>query len=209
METTFDQLIKKIANGFNKPLPGVVSHNKMAARSNLKLPETFNKKTKKSAVLILLYPDENTIKIPFILRPPYDGMHGGQVAFPGGRMELTDENLFRTALREAQEEVGIRIADVNLIGSLTELYIPISNYLVLPVVGWMNKKPDFYPDPIEVDSILEINYSTLVNPAIVKEEILIVRGAEIQAPLFDVGEHKIWGATAMMISEFLDLIHRN
>lgn len=209
METTFDQLIKKVANGFNKPLPGVISQNKMAARSNLKLPETFNKSTKKSAVLILLYPDENSIKIPFILRPAYDGMHGGQVAFPGGRMELTDENLFRTALREAQEEVGIRIADVNLIGSLTELYIPISNYLVLPVVGWMNKKPDFYPDPIEVDSILEIKYSTLVNPAIVKEEILMVRGNEIQAPLFDVGEHKIWGATAMMIAEFLDLINKN
>ncbi len=206
IDINFNQLVKLLAEKLVLPLPGSNSQNKMAAKSKLLLSEKPNKSTKKSAVLILIYPDENSIKIPFILRPAYDGMHGGQVAFPGGRMEKTDENLFRTALREAQEEVGIRIADVNLLGSLTELYIPISNYLVLPVIGWMDKKPDFYPDPIEVDSIFEINYSTIINPNIIKEEILIVRGTEIQAPIFDVGEHKIWGATAMMIAEFLDLV---
>lgn len=202
----FNIFIKNLSERLQMPLPGEIAHKMMAAKSRLSLLNTPNSTTRKSAILILFYPFENTVKIPLILRPKYDGMHGGQVAFPGGRYEKTDENLTRTAIREAQEEIGIRATDVQIIGQLTELYIPPSNFLVLPVVGFMNKKPAFYPDPREVDTIFEISLDEIMNPSIISEELLNVRGVEVQAPIYAIQNHKVWGATAMMIAELLMLL---
>ncbi|MES2798351.1 MAG: CoA pyrophosphatase [Bacteroidota bacterium] len=199
----FYSLMDKLKERLALPLPGEMAHQLMAAKSRMSLPKTPNSNTKKSAVLILFYPFESGINIPLILRPPYDGMHGGQVAFPGGRNEKTDENLIRTALREAQEEIGIRIADVSILGQLSELYIPPSNFLVQPVVGFMHSRPTFYPDPKEVDTVFEISLEQLINPNIVSEEILNVRGVEVEAPIYAFQNHKVWGATAMMIAELL------
>jgi 8-oxo-dGTP pyrophosphatase MutT (NUDIX family) len=205
----FYQLMERINKRLLEPLPGNEAHKIMAASSRLALNKVPNEQTRNSAVLILFYPNENGIKIPLILRPKYDGMHGGQVAFPGGRIEKTDKNLIRTALREAQEEIGIRISDVNIIGQLTELYIPPSNFLVQPVVGYMDFKPVFYPDQKEVELVFEADLTEISNPNIISEQILEVKGVEIIAPIYSFGGQTIWGATAMMIAELLMVIEQS
>ncbi len=203
---SFQELKERLSINLNLPLPGMMAHQTMAASTRFALPMEPNIKTKKSAVLILFYPDAHQIKIPFILRPPYDGTHGGQVAFPGGRIEKNDENLTRTALREAQEEIGIRIADVQIIGQLTELFIPPSNYLVQPIIGYMHSKPVFYPDPREVETVFEVSFDELVNPLSITDELLDIKGIKINAPTYTFQNQKIWGATAMMIAELLMVI---
>jgi 8-oxo-dGTP pyrophosphatase MutT (NUDIX family) len=190
-------------------LPGQEAHKIMAAKSSLNFSTTANELTKKSAVLILFYPFENKIYVPLILRPPYDGMHGGQMAFPGGRSEKSDENLIRTALREAQEEIGILPRDVHIIGQLTELYIPVSNFMVQPVIGFSLTKPTFYPDPREVEKIIEINFDEMADPKTISIEALNIKGVEVNAKLYNLQNHKIWGATAMMIAELLMIVNSN
>jgi 8-oxo-dGTP pyrophosphatase MutT (NUDIX family) len=203
----FNSFIEKLTTRLQEPLPGRVAHEKMASESRLKLKMPApNERTRESAVLILFYPAENQIFLPLILRPEYDGVHGGQMAFPGGRAEKEDENLIRTAMREAQEEIGVRLTDVKVLGQLTKLFIPPSNFYVQPVVGYMNHKPDFYPDPREVDKVVEIALDEITNPNIMGRKTLNVRGVEVDAPFYDIQGHTVWGATAMMISELLTII---
>lgn len=203
----FNIFIEKLKTRLSEPLPGIIAHNTMASESrlNLKMPSP-NERTRESAILILFYPSENQIFMPLILRPQYDGIHGGQMAFPGGRFEKEDESLIRTALREAQEEIGVRVSDVKVLGELTKLYIPPSNFYVQPVVGYMSRKPDFYPDPREVDMVIEISLNEIKNPIIIGRKTLFVRGVEIETPFYNIKETTVWGATAMMISELLTVI---
>ena len=203
----FTTFIEKLSLRLQKPLPGQDAHDKMASESRLKFKmPSPNERTRESAVLILFYPAENQIFIPLILRPQYDGVHGGQMAFPGGRVEKEDENLIRTAMREAQEEIGVRLTDIEVIGQLTKLFIPPSNFYVQPVIGYMNHKPDFYPDAREVDKVIEITLEEIINPTIIGHKTLNVRGVEVDAPFYQIQEHTVWGATAMMISELLTII---
>ena len=203
----FTTFIEKITRRLQEPLPGQTAHDKMASEGRLKFKmPSPNERTRESAVLILFYPSENQIFIPLILRPQYDGVHGGQMAFPGGRVEKEDENLIRTAMREAQEEIGVRLTDIKVIGQLTKLFIPPSNFYVQPVVGYMNHKPDFYPDAREVDKVIEITLNEIINPKIIGRKILNIRGIDIDAPFYQIQEHTVWGATAMMISELLTII---
>lgn len=204
----FNDFISSLDTQLRQPLPGPEAHVKMASATRLKLKVQPNEKTRRSAVLILFYPYRDQIFAPLILRPKYDGVHAGQMAFPGGRYEKTDENLIRTALREAQEEIGIKAADVQVLGQLTELFIPPSNFYVLPVVGKLTYKPDFYPDPREVEAVLEVNLEELMDESIVGFTELDVRGITIEAPFYDIQGHKVWGATAMMISELLTVIRQ-
>lgn len=127
------------------------------------------------------------------------------MAFPGGRMERTDENLIRTALREAQEEIGIRLTDVKVLGQLTQIYIPPSNFHVLPVIGAIPFRPDFYPDSREVDAIVEVALRDLSDEKIISLQEIEVRGFKIDAPTYNVHGHQVWGATAMMIAELLEV----
>ncbi len=203
----FTTFIQKLKIRLQQPLPGQEAHSVMASETRLKLKmPTPNERTRESAVLILFYPSENNIFMPLILRPQYDGVHGGQMAFPGGRAEKEDENLERTALREAQEEIGVRVSDVQVLGKLTKLYIPPSNFHVQPVIGFMSRKPEFYPDPKEVDKVIEISIEEMKNPSIIGRKVLNVRGIEIDTPFYDILDTTVWGATAMMISELLMVI---
>jgi 8-oxo-dGTP pyrophosphatase MutT (NUDIX family) len=206
--TNFTTFIEKLKLSFQAPLPGQSAHSKMASETRLKFKmPSPNERTRESAVLILFYPYKNQIFIPLILRPPYDGVHGGQMAFPGGRVEKEDENLTRTALREAQEEIGVRLTDIKIIGQLTKLYIPPSNFYVQPVVGYMNSKPDFYPDSREVDKVFEVTLEEINNPKIIGRKMLKIKGFEVDTPYYDIQNNTVWGATAMMISELLEVLN--
>jgi 8-oxo-dGTP pyrophosphatase MutT (NUDIX family) len=207
LDSSFHSFANALKERLAEPLPGVEAHQKMASASRLRMAMQPNERTRRSAVLIVFYPYKGSILLPLILRPQYDGVHAGQMAFPGGRMERSDENLIRTALREAQEEVGIRVTDVKVLGKLTELYIPPSNFYVQPVVGILPYRPDFYPDPREVEHVVEVSLDELMDETIIGANAIEVRGTLIDAPFYQIQGFKVWGATAMMISELLMVIH--
>ncbi len=203
IDTSFQVFSERLRQRLQQPLPGEAAHRKMASSARTRLGIKPNERTRRSAVLLCFYPYQQSIYVPLILRPQYDGVHAGQMAFPGGRMERFDENLTRTALREAQEEVGIRVSDVTVLGLLTELFIPPSNFYVQPVVGILPYRPDFYPDPREVEDIVEVDLDTLLDETIVGDSKIEVRGMTVDAPFYQIQGHRVWGATAMMISELL------
>lgn len=163
------------------------------------------KKAIPAAVMILLYPLEHDTGIVFMKRNAYDGPHSAQVSFPGGAWEAGDKSLEETALRETREELGIS-GDIQMLGSLTSLHIPVSNFLVTPFAGWMEKQPDFFPDPTEVQYVIKTGLSVLQNPSNILQDKWEQHNRSIIAPYYRVGEEKIWGATAMMLCEFLQVV---
>ncbi len=171
--------------------------------SRYKIPED----ARQGSVLVLLYEEDDKVKLPLILRPSYDGVHSGQVALPGGKFEEPDKNLADTALREAAEEIGIVAKDVTMVGELTDLYIPPSNFLVHPYVGTIHYKPEFVPDATEVVEMIEISLDDVLNKSLVHEkEIKLSNGMRILTPYFDFHGHTVWGATAMILSELRSVI---
>ncbi|AFM02576.1 NTP pyrophosphohydrolase [Bernardetia litoralis DSM 6794] len=212
--------IQKLKNRLDSPLRPAKKAQSLMESSARKTLTSFQykerKKTRIAAVLMLLYPyqDEDgnekfDWKMPLVLRPPYEGVHnhGGQIGLPGGGEEQQDENLMMTAIRETQEEIGVIVPKVNILGSLSNLYIPPSDSMVTPFVGFLDTKPNFIPDPKEVARVIEAPLSSLQNPALrMQKEIILPNKIILDVPYFAVNEDSIWGATAMMLSEFLHLI---
>jgi 8-oxo-dGTP pyrophosphatase MutT (NUDIX family) len=169
---------------------------------------TIREDAQPSGVLILFYPVGNKIYTVFILRPTYEGVHSGQVSLPGGKQEPGDLDITETALREASEEIGVDSKEVQIIGKLTDLYIPPSNFLVTPVVGYSLSRPTFRIDPFEVEKIIEAELSLLLyNPTIEQLKITVRDGMEIEAPAYIMDGNIIWGATAMIISELREIVN--
>jgi 8-oxo-dGTP pyrophosphatase MutT (NUDIX family) len=187
-------------------LPGHESIMQKMSPYRLKVKIEPNANTRRSAVLMMFYPKGEEIYLPLILRPQYDGVHGGQMAFPGGRVELKDKDIQATALREAQEEIGIKATDVKVIKNLTELFIPPSNMFCQPVVGFMPYRPEFYPDEREVAGIFEVSISEILDPSIVQVRIVETRGVKLETPCFVIQEQVVWGATALMIAELIEVL---
>ena len=189
-----------------KELPGLNAQKKMAPDGRINGNYNSNPKyAKKSAVLILLYQTCDKVYFPVIQKTMYEGVHSGQISFPGGQYEFEDKTLNITAVREAEEEIGVNSKDVEVLGKLTDLFIPVSNFIVTPYVGVIYKKPIFNVNPSEVDKIFEVEISELISPKILNEKIQI-NGSEIIAPYYIFNKVKIWGATAMVLSEFSDLL---
>ncbi|MFO7661661.1 MAG: CoA pyrophosphatase [Chloroflexota bacterium] len=157
-------------------------------------------------VLLLLYCADDEVTLVLTRRPNYDGVHSGQVSCPGGSHE-PPEDLEMTALRETQEEIGVDPADVVILGQLTSLYIPPSDFEVHPFVGFFSDgRPVFAPDPYEVAAIIEVPLRVLLDTHTRAEEPWDLRGMEVTVPFFRIGEHKVWGATAMILSELVERV---
>lgn len=196
---------------FSKPLPGIGSHLKMAPAMRAQEVERLSDKiqhAKLSAVLILLFPEDSRLKTVFIKRSEYDGVHSGQIAFPGGQKEVFDKSFEDTALREAQEEIGIKPTEIEILTQLSDLFIPPSNFLVKVFVGYSEQKPVYTIDPKEVQSVVEVNLEDFYSENIIteKEFASASRGIKIKAPCFTVNNIDIWGATAMIMRELLDVL---
>ena len=183
-------------------LPGEPAQLKMAPTYRGSF--TDEKNPVQAAVLVLFYPGQGNTKLVFIKRNEYDGPHSAQVSFPGGAREAGDRSLADTALRETREEVGI-MGGIEILGPLTPLHIPVSNFMVYPYAGWMEEAPVFHPDPAEVQYLIEAPLAGLMDPGSIGSENLYHHGQTIVAPFYRVGKEKIWGATAMMLSEVLQL----
>ncbi len=203
-----DRIIKGLKVRLTASLPGAAVQQKMApvlkniSQSNF----TYFPETRPGGVLVLLYPYNDELHLPLMLRTEYSGTHSGQVSFPGGKKEDNDPDLIYTALRETSEEMGIPEKEVRVLGVLSELFIAASNFKVLPVVGYMSHRPDFRIDEREVAEIIEVPVSLLLDPQVVKtKSFKVSAGFTIQAPYYAVKEHTVWGATAMMLSEFLSI----
>lgn len=191
-------------------LPGVDAHDVMAPLKRT-IPEKFkNIAPNKSAVLILLYPSETGIKVLTILRPEYNGAHSAQVGFPGGKYEENDETLEKTAIREANEEVGIKPTQYEILGALTPIYIPVSNFTVQPFLAIADSSIVFVPDTREVSKLVEIDISLFMQPSTLKRKSVYIAlvEREVITPYFNIDDLTIWGATAMMLNELRELLKR-
>lgn len=203
-----EQISKKLMYRLALPLPGLSAQMKMAHLerrinfTHVKVPDY----ARMGAVLILLYEDEGVLKTCFIERTQYDGVHSGQIAFPGGKRE-PEETLEQAALRETEEEIGVRREDVQVLGQLTSLYIPPSNFLVHPFVGVISYKPAFFPKDDEVAEIVEIKIDELFDERHRGEKsITLSSGSKVLTPFYGYHGKTIWGATAMIISEFQEVL---
>lgn len=205
------EFAEKLRTAIGKGLPGTDVQWELASadRNAPDFPRVAGPDAREAGVLILLFPVDGYVHTVFMQRPDYAGIHGGQISFPGGKKELYDENIIRTALREAEEETGITSSDVEIIGTLTPLFIPVSNMLVTAVTGWMNRKPVFNHDPKEVVYLIEAELREIMNPAIIKTMPFEVRGKIINIKYFAYNGNVIWGATAMMLHELLSMIKRD
>jgi 8-oxo-dGTP pyrophosphatase MutT (NUDIX family) len=154
-------------------------------------------------VLLMLYPKDGQTNLVLTRRRDDLQSHAGQISFPGGQRE-GDESLEQTALREANEEIGVKANALYILGRLATLYIPPSDYEVHPYVAWHQQEPMFTPQYDEVAEIIEVSLEYLLDPANRYEEPWTLRGYEVQVPYFLVKGHKVWGATAMMLSDFLE-----
>lgn len=205
MEEWLSNLQKALQAG---PLPGEAAQNRMAsAMRQGKMPRFKpNARTRQSAVMVLLHPTAEGLGFPLIKRPDYPGVHGGQVALPGGRKEAGDADLIRTALRETEEEIGVPAREVEVLGQLSELFVAASNSQVLPVVGRLWFAPRWVPEPREVAYVIPARLAHIGPTAEVRQtNIEAAEGIELQAPYFAIEEHVVWGATAMILSEFREL----
>lgn len=202
----FSLSIEKIEKNLKEELPGEKAVQVMEAFSAKYLMLQPTQKTRKSAVLVLLYPIDNEIYFPLILRNSYDGFHSNEVGFPGGRFEISDENLIQTGFREAKEEIGINPDDIIFLGTLTEIYIGPSDFTVLPVVGYMSYRPNFKPDPREVQQIFELKLDFFSDPDIIGCCEISIPGDVVITPYYEVNDHKVWGATAKIILELLSVL---
>ncbi|MEL6562714.1 MAG: CoA pyrophosphatase [Bacteroidota bacterium] len=200
----------RLEDRLRRDLPGELSHQKMNAKavSGQRLKFKTDQEARRGAVLILLYEEYSELNFVLTQRPDYNGTHGGQVSFPGGKQEDNDANLIETALREAEEEIGIDRRHVEIVGTLSEYFVGASNHLVMPVVGFSTILPEFVPDAHEVAEILPVPLAHLLDPSRLKSTILEVGQAKFQldAPYFDLHDKIVWGATAGMLSEFKDIL---
>jgi len=202
----FEKVIKNLETALKEPLPGKHGQITMAPFpvDEKRFVENIRPDFREGAVLMLFYPDlDKRAFVPFIKRPTYPGVHSGQIAFPGGKRESSDKDLAETALRETEEEIGVEASKVELIGKLSDLYIPASNFMVSPFIGFTFEKPDFRPDPKEVLRIINCPMHLILDKSIRKTgEVRGSGGFRMDAPYFDIESEMVWGATAMMLGEF-------
>jgi 8-oxo-dGTP pyrophosphatase MutT (NUDIX family) len=198
-----DEFITKLTKRISEPLPGKEAQLRMAPTFRPDL--LSDPSSTKAAVLLLLYNINGSICIIFTKRQEYKGIHSGQISFPGGKYEASDKSIFHTALRETEEEIGVNANTIQLLGRLSSLYIPVSRTDVTPIIGYTSERPDFLIDPYEVEYLIEANLEQLLDPSI-KEIKPYKNSLSNDIPYFNINGNHVWGATAMILNEFLEIL---
>lgn len=201
---TFIQLLQE---ELSLPLPGIESQIKMAPENRkIDIDDGLLQNAAVSVVIITLNSKEK--KIILIKRPEYDGHHSGQVSFPGGKEEPEDRNMLTTAMRETYEEIGLQLSEDDYLGELTPLLIPVSRFMVHPFIFIKHAPTDYTIDPNEVDYIIPVQLTQLIDANLIKSTCLQINRQIITTPYFAIGKEIVWGATAMILSEFVDILYR-
>jgi 8-oxo-dGTP pyrophosphatase MutT (NUDIX family) len=201
---TYDDVRRALA----LPRPGRAAQMRMAPRPRLgdiyPLPPELH--PREAGVLILLYPGENDLHFILTRRADTVESHKGQISLPGGAQE-PGESLVQTALRETCEELGICGAPIEILGdALTPLYIPVSGFRATPFVAFMPTRPEIHAEPGEVVEIIEPPLEWIVDEKNIVEEAWEIRGYPAIVPYFAINEHKVWGATAVILGEFREML---
>ena len=197
-----DKLTQKLQIRLLNNLPGKDKQSRMRVTSD----KTYNfnnteEDAIQSAVLILLYEENGVICFTLTERTQTVEHHRGQISLPGGAREA-DEKLSSTAIRETQEEIGIYADDVDLIGALSPLFVPVTGFIINPFVGIINANFEPQPAPEEVETVITVHVNELLNDDNELQEKRNLRGYDVNIPYFLLSGHKVWGATAMILSEF-------
>lgn len=198
--------LARIRRGLARPLPGFRAQVTLAPRPNTGPLERRDRGDgRPAAALILLYPHRGEAWLPLTLRAQDLPNHRGQVSLPGGVAD-TGETLEETALREAHEEVGVPPDAVTVLGVLSPVFIPPTSFLLHPVVGFVRERPEYRPNPAEVARILEVPLARLEAAETLRRETRRLREQDYEVPFFDLEGEKVWGATAMVLAEFLEVL---
>lgn len=207
----FDELLLKVGDWDRHPLPGVEAHEAILPVLAKEREDAFQRdpEPRISAVAATFFPKNGLAHLLLIQRQAYIGVHSAQVGFPGGKQEEFDGTLKSTALREMQEEVGVDPSLPIYIGSLSDVYIPPSRFLVHPFVYYIEELPPLVKDPREVKEIIELPLEHLLDDGSIEVgSIKMSNGVAIKTPYFAFDGYQIWGATAMMLSELRQLLKR-
>ena len=197
------QFIIKLTKKMNGELPGSTSHETMMVKPRYK--STEKKTSIPAAVLILLYPIKNKWHFFLTKRTNTVENHKGQISLPGGMLE-EGESYKEAAIRETFEELGVQSDDINIIGPLTPLYIPISNFKIFPFVGWIKSNPELNIQFKEVSKVFSPSIFSLMDPQTKKIKDSILLGQKVKIPFFNLKNEVVWGATSMIISEFKNIL---
>jgi 8-oxo-dGTP pyrophosphatase MutT (NUDIX family) len=206
----FSDFLKYVPKIKQEKLLAEEAHLKMVPFERILEVEKINipsNNPRKAAVMMLIYPKNNKSHLALIVRNTYPGVHSAQIGFPGGKVELEDESLIHTALRETHEEIGIHPDKIEVIKPFTEVFIPPSNFIVAPFLGISYTELKFIEQKEEVAGIIEFPLIDYMNDKTIVNKIMDTSyGNNIKVPTFRINEHYVWGATAMMMSELKEVL---
>lgn len=207
----FDTFLNSVVKIKHLRLLGEASHAKLSPPYRLELAKKVkakHKTAKTSAVMALFYPNvNNQTNLVLILRKSYKGVHSAQVGFPGGKYEDQDQDVMQTALRETEEEIGVLQQDIEVVCKLSPIYIPPSNFMVHPFLGFSEQPLQFKKQDSEVDAIIEVKLNDFLDDTnVITTKVPTSYNIEVDVPAFKLNNHIVWGATAMMLSELKDLL---
>jgi 8-oxo-dGTP pyrophosphatase MutT (NUDIX family) len=202
----FADAVDKLEAAFTRELPGEAAQNRLAPIPRREWPTGFNPaRIRNAAGLLLLYPVDGDAHVVLTVRADTLGRHGGQVSLPGGVVD-PGETFEQAALREAHEEIALPLDGVRVIGALTPLDIPVSGFRLHAMVAVRSSRPALRPADGEVARILEPAVDELLDASCVRSTERVRAGQTLTIPAFHIRDHEIWGATAMVIAEFLALL---
>lgn len=194
-----------LREALGKELPGEKAHRLMLPQGRELFPDAGKTNMIQSSVLMHIFPHQGEIHTCLIRRPETMRNHGGQLAFPGGRYEVQDQELIRTAIRESAEEIGTEEEHIEIIGALTPIYVQVSNFTINPFIGWSETYPVFKIDTREVAELFVVPLEKFIHPETRQLRKVETPRGTLKAPGFFLDPLFVWGATAMIISEFSEL----
>jgi 8-oxo-dGTP pyrophosphatase MutT (NUDIX family) len=199
--------LREIISALSFELSAEYAHKKfLPIGRSIDIPYNLRNEIKESAVMVLLLKKNNELCLCLTLRTQLLRHHPGQISFPGGKIEKNEDDFTETALRELKEETGINSETVFICGKLSDLYIPVSNFLIHPIVGYLDHEPHFEINTQEVDEMIIIPFYEFFMNENHTLSIVESQSGKIEVPSYTIQGKTIWGATAMIISEFTELL---